>query len=306
MGRSIAQHGAIGRCHGLQRRSRARTGRTGHLLAGGGRYVIDFHVHLDLYPEPHRIARNCAERGLYVLSVTTTPSAWHGTKALAGKGTRTALGLHPQLAHEHRHELALFDELLPQARYVGEIGLDGAPEFKSHWDDQYAVFEHVLRACARAGGRIMSIHSRRASKAVLDCLEAHPAAGIPVLHWFSGGKRDLERAIAHGCWFSVGPAMLRSARGKELTAKMPRERVLTETDGPFSQIDAAHVYLGMSIRQLPPLPIFGTLQIRGHKPSWTTTFASSLAEPPMVPEIDIWRLARHCHVNSVASARPVL
>ena len=31
--------------------------------------------------------------------------------------------------------------------------------------------------------------------------------------------------------------MLRSARGKELTAKMPRERVLTETDGPFSQID---------------------------------------------------------------------
>lgn len=199
--------------------------------------MIDFHVHLDLYPEPHRIARNCAERGLYVLSVTTTPSAWHGTKALAGKRTRTALGLHPQLAHEHRHELALFDELLPQARYVGEIGLDGAPEFKSHWDDQYAVFEHVLRACARAGGRIMSIHSRRASKAVLDCLEAHPAAGIPVLHWFSGGKRDLERAIAHGCWFSVGPAMLRSARGKELTAKMPRERVLTETDGPFSQID---------------------------------------------------------------------
>ena len=198
--------------------------------------MIDFHCHLDLYPEPHRIARACAERGVYVLSVTTTPSAWHGTKALAGKRTRIALGLHPQLAYEHRHELALFNELLPQARYVGEIGLDGGTEFRPHWKDQLAVFNHILGACAQAGGRVMSIHSRRAAKAVLDCLESHPGAGIPVLHWFSGSVRDLDGAIALGCWFSVGPAMLNSEKGKRLAALMPRERVLTESDGPFAQI----------------------------------------------------------------------
>ncbi len=199
--------------------------------------MIDFHCHLDLYPEPERIAGECAQRGLHVLSVTTTPSAWRITSALAKERTCTALGLHPQLAHERKSELSIFDELLPHVRFIGEIGLDGAPDFRPHWKDQLAVFDHVLTACAHAGGRIMSIHSRRASKAVLDCLETHPGAGTPVLHWFSGSPRDLDRAIKLGCWFSVGPAMLNGERGRSLAAQMPRDRVLTESDGPFAQLD---------------------------------------------------------------------
>lgn len=205
--------------------------------------MIDFHCHLDLYPDPHAVQAECVRRGLYVLSVTTTPSAWKGTSALAANSPRirTALGLHPQLAHERRSELTLFDSLLPEVRYVGEIGLDGAPEFRRHWQDQIAVFEHVLAKCSELGGRIMSIHSRRSSGAVLDYLEKNPQAGTAVLHWFSGPRRDLDRAIALGCWFSVGPAMLASENGRDLAARMPSERVLTESDGPFAQLDGAAV-----------------------------------------------------------------
>lgn len=220
--------------------------------------MIDLHCHLDLYKEPRAVAATCAERGLYVLSVTTTPSAWHGTAALA-RGTeriRTALGLHPQLAHERRAELPLFDKLLPQTRYVGEIGLDGTPECRPFWDTQLAVFDHVLNACAQAGGRILSIHSRRASAAVLDRLEAHAGAGPAVLHWFSGSRRDLDRAVGLGCWFSVGPAMLRGERGRSLAALMPRDRVLTESDGPFAHVDGAPLMpwqIDEAIRQLAAL-----------------------------------------------------
>lgn len=201
--------------------------------------MIDFHCHLDLYSSPHLVARRCSEREVFVLSVTTTPSAWHGTRALAHDSERivTALGLHPQLAHERKQELALFDELLPNARFIGEIGLDGASDLREHWGEQLAVFEHVLTACSRAGGRILSIHSRRASNEVLDVLEAYPQAGVLVLHWFTGSLRDLDRAIDLGCWFSVGPAMLRGKRGRHLASRMPNERVLTESDGPFAQID---------------------------------------------------------------------
>ncbi len=199
--------------------------------------MIDFHCHIDLYPDPDNMSRICNERGLYILSVTTTPSAWRGTSALARGRIRTALGLHPQLARERKTELRLFDELLPHTRYVGEIGLDGASDFRTYWKDQISVFNHVLDSCARAGGKIMSIHSRRASKAVLDCLTSHPYAGTPILHWFSGSLRDLERAVAMKCWFSVGPAMLRGDRGKMLVTRMPRERILTESDGPFAQVD---------------------------------------------------------------------
>lgn len=206
--------------------------------------MIDFHCHLDLYPRPQDVVRDCRERGLYILSVTTTPSAFRGTYNLAGQDNRikTALGLHPQLAHERKGELELFDRLLPDARYIGEIGLDGAPEFRRHWNDQMEVFEHVLAACGKAGGRILSIHSRRASGAVLEQLDAHRAAGTPVLHWFSGTLGELKRAITLGCWFSVGPAMLRGRRGQELAARMPRECVLTESDGPFAQLNGRALY----------------------------------------------------------------
>ncbi len=204
--------------------------------------MIDFHCHVDLYPDPHEIARECRERKLNVLSVTTTPSAWEGTSALGGGAIITALGLHPQLAHERKGELPLFDRILPGSAYVGEVGLDGAPEFKTHWQDQIDVFRHVLNACNEAGGRVMSIHSRRASTPVLDLLELYPGSGTPILHWFTGTVRELVRAISLGCWFSVGPAMLRSKRGRDLVMRMPRERVLTESDGPFAQIKGRSIF----------------------------------------------------------------
>ena len=198
--------------------------------------MIDFHCHLDLYRDPSRIVRECAARGMDVLSVTNTPTAWAGTAALADGNERihTALGLHPQLARERRGELVHFDRLLPQAKYVGEIGLDGSPECLPYWQDQVAVFEHILSACASSGGRILSIHSRRAEEEVLTRLGALPKAGTPVLHWFSGSRRSLDKAIAIGCWFSVGPTMLAGKRGRGLAQEMPAARILTETDGPFA------------------------------------------------------------------------
>lgn len=228
--------------------------------------MIDFHCHLDLYPDPRAVAEACQERGLYVLSVTTTPSAWKGTSALAlGKNRiRTALGLHPQVAHLRKSELELFEQLVGRTRYVGEIGLDGAPEFKSHWNDQIEVFERILATCVTAGGRVLSLHSRRASKEVLSRLADHPRAGIPILHWFSGTLKEVERAIELGCWFSTGPAMLGSSKGRALVERMPRDRVLTESDGPFAQVEgrsilpweAARAVHGLSVVwKIPPAAV---------------------------------------------------
>lgn len=199
--------------------------------------MIDMHCHLDLYSDPIAVTKECGDRGLYVLSVTTTPKAWSGTNRLA-KGhdrIKTALGLHPQLAHERGDELDLFDELLPQVKYVGEIGLDGGRGYKCHWEDQLKVFRHILKGVNYSGGRIMTIHSRASASAVLDELDG--IDGIPILHWFSGTRAELKRAIAMGCWFSVGPAMVKSKRGRDLVANMPIDRVLTETDGPFAKYE---------------------------------------------------------------------
>ena len=41
-----------------------------------------------------------------------------------------------------------------------------------------------------------------------------------------------------GCWFSVGPAMIRGARGRRILEELPTDRVLPETDGPFEKNDS--------------------------------------------------------------------
>ncbi|MFF1831169.1 Qat anti-phage system TatD family nuclease QatD [Paenarthrobacter sp. NPDC058040] len=203
--------------------------------------MIDFHCHLDLYPDPHDVAAEAQRRGIGVLSVTTTPSAWQGTSKLAvGRPViKTAIGLHPQLAAERKHEVGLLELYLPETQFVGEIGLDGSPESRASWADQEFVFDRILRACREAGNKILSIHSRRAADPVMAMLEQLGGTNKPILHWFSGTQNQLKRAIDRDCWFSVGPSMLTGAKGKDLVARMPKNRILLETDGPFTQVRRA-------------------------------------------------------------------
>ena len=198
--------------------------------------MIDFHCHVDLYKDPHGVLREAVERKCYVLAVTTTPLAWKGTCDLVGSARRVkvAAGLHPALAATRHREINQLCALLSETQYVGEIGLDGSRPHRPSLSIQRQVFEAVLTTCESVGGRIMTIHSRGATALVLDHLEAHSKSGVPVMHWFSGTRAELERAIEIGCWFSVGPAMLRGEKGRRLTSWMPPDRVLTETDGPFA------------------------------------------------------------------------
>ena len=199
--------------------------------------MIDFHCHLDLYEDPRDVLRQAAKRKCFVLAVTTTPLAWEGTRSLVGSTPRVqvAVGLHPELAAARFREVDKVLALVPEAQYVGEIGLDGSERHRPSLPLQRQVFESVLGACESSGGRIMTIHSRGATSLVLQHLEAHPRSGLPVLHWFSGTHSELARAVDLGCWFSVGPAMLRGAKGRRLASLMPVDRVLTETDGPIAR-----------------------------------------------------------------------
>ena len=198
--------------------------------------MIDFHCHLDLYRHPAVAVEDADKAGVYVLFVTTTPRAWPGARVMARgrQRIRVALGLHPELSRERLNELPLFEEFGNETKYFGEIGLDGSPQFREFQKEQVKVFRTILDAATNMGGKILSIHSRRATEQVLNTLVTYPSAGIPILHWFSGSKSQLRRAVELGCWFSCGPAMLRFAKGRAIAKEIPRGRMLTETDGPFA------------------------------------------------------------------------
>lgn len=203
--------------------------------------MIDLHCHIDLYPDPVAVLDEAEKRGAFVLAVTTTPLAFQGNLDLVAgrRRIRVALGLHPELVAERHDEIDFFVDLLPRTAYVGEVGLDGSPRNRASFGRQEQVFARIVKECARLGGRVLSIHSRRAAARVLDILGSAPACGVPVLHWFSGTSRELERAVASGCWFSVGPLMLATPAGRRLVSAMPADRVLTETDAPFAQVAGA-------------------------------------------------------------------
>ena len=199
--------------------------------------MIDFHCHLDLYPNALQLLDEVARRNEFTLAVTTSPRAFIATsRVFSGRASvHIGLGLHPEVAEAKQGEEDLLVQLIASARFIGEIGLDGSSRFKQSLPLQVRIFTSAIAECQRQGGRVMSIHSRGAETRVLDTLEAHPGAGTPVLHWFSGNRAELQRAIRLGCWFSVGPAMLAGAKGRAHLSEMPLNRVLPETDGPFAK-----------------------------------------------------------------------
>lgn len=200
---------------------------------------VDFHCHLDLFPDHEGAIERAEHAGIYTLTVTTTPRAWSRNHMLTRdrRFVRAALGLHPQLAGERESELALWEHYLPETRYVGEVGLDAGPRFYKTLEAQKRVFRRVLECCADAGDKVLTVHSVRAATPVLDMIEAYLPAerGKVVLHWFTGSRSEARRALELGCYFSVNVAMAAKDRGRDLIAMLPSQRVLTETDGPFTQ-----------------------------------------------------------------------
>lgn len=198
--------------------------------------MMDMHCHIDLYANPLDVIERSVAANLYVLSVTTTPKAWEGTHALTKDFPRfqTSLGLHPQLAHLRAHELEIFDRLVNQTRYIGEIGLDGSKEYRAHIDIQLKVFRHILDVCKHDSQKIYTVHSRLAVSEVLRELSNYSVMGKVILHWYMGTKSEMVEADRLGCYFSVGPAMIDSIQGKRVLGWLPRNKILLETDGPFA------------------------------------------------------------------------
>jgi len=89
----------------------------------------------------------------------------------------------------------LFDTFINETDYVGEVGLDGAPEFAKHSEAQLKVLKHIFKSCSNSGGKIISLHNRRAANDLMNVLDEYPSAGPPVFHWFTGGKEELQRAM---------------------------------------------------------------------------------------------------------------
>ena len=202
---------------------------------------FDFHCHVDLFPDPAALIAECDRHRIVTLAVTTTPKAWTQNRRWMANSrfVLPALGLHPELAGERHGEIALLEELMEDTPFVGEIGLDGSPQHRQTWNVQKQVFTRALQTAQRLGGRALSIHSRRAAREVLACLGATTTSErvLPILHWFSDSVSIAKMAAEQGCYFSINHRMLAADSATALIRNLPSDRLLTETDAPFTEID---------------------------------------------------------------------
>lgn len=199
--------------------------------------MMDFHCHLDLYPDARNVYAEAQKKMDFVWLVTTSPRGFAATSKVLRQTESIVVspGLHPEVAAQKASELELLLHQMADTVAIGEVGLDGSARYRQHFDLQTQIFSAVIKRSQSLGGRVLSIHSRAAAKEVLDILEQFPGFGTAVLHWFTDSAPLLRRASSMDCWFSVGPAMLSSANGRKLAEIMPMSRVVSESDGPFAK-----------------------------------------------------------------------
>lgn len=202
--------------------------------------LIDTHCHLGDDAYRHDLAevlQRARQAGVgHVVVIGESPQAADRALALAESDGRlwATAGVHPHLAGIWSGGSAawLADRLKhPRVITAGEMGLD------YHYDHsprsiQRAVFEEQLAVAGRAG-RPAVIHAREADADVAAILRNHPGT-TAILHSWSSGDALLQAGLELGHYFSFsGMVTFRNWSGQPALARIPRDRLLVETDGPY-------------------------------------------------------------------------
>ena len=217
--------------------------------------LVDMHMHVGFADDPMALASELAHDDISAFSNTVTPQEYCtlAPQLRDASDLRLGVGLHPWWIQAKddvglRDGLAAFDEALETTSFIGEAGLDFYPSRAQSKDEQISAFRHIARSCAHRGGCLMSMHSVKAERELLDILEdAGCTSGCTcILHSYGGPSDQLKRAIDLGCYFSIGQRMLATKRGREYARIIPEKQLLLESDlpeegteGSAAQIDRA-------------------------------------------------------------------
>lgn len=207
---------------------------------------IDTHIHLDLLDNFSNVIQYVENNKIYVIAMTNHPKVYETLiNKIDSKFIRVALGMHPELVKESN--FTLFKKYVDTTKYIGEVGLDFSKKNEANLQKQIKIFTDILCVSKH---KILSIHSRKAETEVLNCIENNfDKDSSYILHWYTGGEKDLLRAINLGCYFSININMVKSKKFLENAHLIPKEKILVETDAPFSQgsiFNLENTYNGLS------------------------------------------------------------
>ena len=238
--------------------------------------MIDSHCHLadDAFVEDRaEVIERARSAGLtHALCILAADNEIELTRAAelvaVWPALRFGVGLHPHQAGKFAGRESGVGALvqgaidrIPQARAVGEIGLDYHYDFAPPAVQQ-AVFRRQLQL-ARELDLPVIIHTREAEDDTLAILREASAGSSGsvrgVLHCFTGTRRLADEALALGMHISLAGIVTfpKAANLREIAGIVPADRLLCETDSPY----------------LAPTPYRG----KRNEPAWVVRVAEELA-----------------------------
>lgn len=200
-------------------------------------WLTDAHIHLsddEFKLDMPYILTAMAKMRLRACCVSMDYQSSCATLALGEKSNLILpfVGIHPEKAQEDTQPvLSLIASNSDLIAGIGEIGLDRTyVSNEEGFRRQKGVFESML-SLAEKLRKPVSIHSRKTLDDIFSILPSYRVGGT-LLHWFSGSKAQLKKAMDMGCYVSYGPAMVYSQDKQVLFSETLPERILLETDGP--------------------------------------------------------------------------
>ena len=208
--------------------------------------LVDSHCHLDspeFDPDREAVIERALEAGveqMVAIGTGTGPPDLEAGIRLADKYPPfyATVGIHPHdAAKAAPADLERLTGLLqhPKVIAVGEIGLDYHYDFSPR-DVQHSIFIEQM-AIAAAAKKPIVIHTREAWEDTLALIEQYwkPNGLAGIMHCFSGGPLEAQRALDLGFYLSFGGIVTfpKAVEVHSAARQAPRDRILVETDAPY-------------------------------------------------------------------------
>lgn len=200
------------------------------------KYLIDTHFHLDHYKNYMEIAETINSLQQYTIAVTNSPGVFLSCKNIFPENDflKFAIGFHPQETQLSSVDLNDFIKLISRTNYVGEVGLDYSKKTFMEPAFQKECFDKIVECCA-SKNKVVSIHIRKAEEDAIHILEKYKPKKA-IIHWYTGSEEHLRKLLELNCYFSINSNMV-SGKNAEKYYLIPRERILIESDGPYTKVN---------------------------------------------------------------------
>lgn len=205
--------------------------------------LIDSHIHLDsdaYAADLDACLQRAAAAGVtrMLLPSTELPSSRRiAALVQAHPQLSGALGIHPHQAETYSPETswAGWRELLGSSTWkaIGETGLECHYDFCPLATQQKSLEAHF--ELARETGLPLILHCRQAEEPLFQALKSQAGGLRGVVHCFTGGWEWATRFLDLGFYLGVGGLVTlpKAHEVHEVARRVPADRWLLETDGPY-------------------------------------------------------------------------